>query len=117
MQAYQGTRRFGTPNAAPIDWITRSDRAAPAHDLSEVFAYHATTMANTMRVPLLVFSHTGRMPALLSHYRPDGQIFTFSDCDVVRRRLALYHAVTTFMWDFEGSQDDAIAGAMEVGRG
>lgn len=41
-------------------------------------AYHATTMANTVNAPLLVFSRQGNMPALLSHYRPDYPVFAFT---------------------------------------
>jgi pyruvate kinase len=41
-------------------------------------AYHATTMANTVHAPLLVFSRQGNMPALLSHYRPDYPVFAFT---------------------------------------
>lgn len=55
----QGARRFGSDEAPPIDWLsppsnwsgTPSDR-----ELSEMFAYHSVTMANTVRAPLLVFS-------------------------------------------------------------
>lgn len=72
-------------------------------------------MANTMTVPILVFSHTGHMPQLLSHYRPDGQIFAFTDDAVVQRRLALYHAVTAFKCEnFKGTVDDNIASAIQV---
>lgn len=57
----QGTRRYGSEEAEPIDWIV-----APKSDakegrmttpgLSEMFAYHATTMANTINTSLVVFS-------------------------------------------------------------
>lgn len=101
MTAYNGTRRFGTPNSAPIDWIQAGLPAGQR--LEETFAYHTTTMANTMRVPILVFTKTGNMPQLLSHYRPDGQIFAFTEDAVVQRRMALYHAVTAINCDFHPS--------------
>ena len=57
----QGTRRYGSEESEPIDWIV-----APKSDakegrmtqpgLSEMFAYHATTMANTINTSLVVFS-------------------------------------------------------------
>jgi pyruvate kinase len=46
-------------------------------------AYHATTMANTVNAPLLVFSRQGNMPALLSHYRPDYPVFAFTGEEAV----------------------------------
>ena len=88
MTRYQGQRRFGTEHSAPIGWISHK----PKDRINEAFAYHTTTMANTLGVPIIVFSTTGNMPALLSHYRPNGQIFAFTDSPVVRRRMALYHA-------------------------
>lgn len=101
MQQYSGTRRYGSDEAAPIDWI-----AAPGSQrigdslLSEMFAYHATTMANTMQTSLLVFSRKGNMPALLSHYRPDNPIYCFTENFDVQRRLALYHGVTALHMSF-----------------
>lgn len=61
----QGTRRYGSEEADPIDWIVSpSDNAAPGHmttpGLSEMFAYHATTMANTIKTSLIVFSRKVR---------------------------------------------------------
>ena len=47
MRQYSGTRRYGSDEAAPIDWI-----AAPGSQrigdslLSEMFAYHATTVSS-----------------------------------------------------------------------
>lgn len=69
--ALQGTRRYGSEEAEPIDWIV-----APKSDnqegrmtqpgLSEMFAYHATTMANTINTSLVVFSRKV-VPAALHH--------------------------------------------------
>ncbi len=69
----QGTRRYGSSEAEPIDWIvppardagkaarpgaagSPAQRAAAIPGISEMFAYHATTMANTIRTSLLVFT-------------------------------------------------------------
>ena len=59
--AWQGMRRHGTEDSDPIDWIIKPGSGAePGHmtspGLSEMFAYHATTMANTIKTSLLVFS-------------------------------------------------------------
>lgn len=65
MRGAQGTRRYGSEEAEPIDWIVSpSDNASPGHmttpGLSEMFAYHATTMANTIKTSLIVFSRKAR---------------------------------------------------------
>ena len=50
----QGTRRYGSEEAEPIDWIVPPGRTTgepgvmSTPGLSEMFAYHATTMANTI---------------------------------------------------------------------
>lgn len=46
------------------------------------------------------------MPALLSHYRPDDQIFTFTENRAVQRRLALYHGVTALHMRFGETADE-----------
>ena len=58
----QGSRRYGTEEAEPIDWIVppREGVMGPP-SLSEMFAYHATTMANTIRTSLIVFSRKVRL--------------------------------------------------------
>ena len=112
MSHYQGQRRFGTEMAPPIGWIEGNED--PKKRLNETFAYHTTTMANTLNVPILVFTKTGNMPALLSHYRPNEQIFAFTDSSVVRRRLALYHAVTALSCDFQKKSQDIVDCALTV---
>lgn len=108
MTKYQGQRRFGTEHALPISWISQESRER----VNETFAYHTTTMANTLGIPVLVFTATGNMPALLSHYRPNSQIFAFTDNEVVRRRMALYHAVTALKCDFSQGSDAIINNAL-----
>ena len=110
MTRYQGQRRFGTENAPPIGWISKD----PKKRLNETFAYHTTTMANTLELPVLVFTQTGNMPSLLSHYRPNGQIFAFTDDAVVRRRMALFHAVTALAIDFKQESRKIVHTALSV---
>jgi len=47
--------------------------------MSEMFAYHATMMSNTLGTSTVVFTRSGFMAILLSHYRPAGTIFAFTD--------------------------------------
>ncbi|MCI00902.1 plastidial pyruvate kinase 2-like, partial [Trifolium medium] len=47
--------------------------------MSEMFAYHATMMSNTLGTSTVVFTRSGFMAILLSHYRPSGTIFAFTD--------------------------------------
>ena len=108
-RAYTGTRRYGSEEAEAIDWIvppTRGDGGGmSAPGLSEMFAYHATTMANTIRTSLVVFSRKGNMPVLLSHYRPDYPIYAFTESEAVQRRLALYNGVTALRMPFGPAAD------------
>lgn len=47
--------------------------------MSEMFAFHATLMSNTLGTSILVFTRTGFMALLLSHYRPVGTIFAVTN--------------------------------------
>ncbi|KAK3180232.1 hypothetical protein Dsin_000121 [Dipteronia sinensis] len=47
--------------------------------MSEMFAYHATMMSNTLGTSIVVFTKTGFMAILLSHYRPSGTVFAFTN--------------------------------------
>ncbi|KAH7446706.1 hypothetical protein KP509_01G069700 [Ceratopteris richardii] len=80
--------------------------------MSEMFAYHATMMSNTLGTSVLVFTRSGFMAMLLSHYRPAGTIFAFTNERKVQRRLALYHGVrpifTTFLEDGEKTFCEAL---------
>lgn len=103
MLAYPGARRFGSEECEAIDWI--APPAGPPTTLSdagisEMFAYHAVTMANTLRTSLVVFSRKGNMPALLSHYRPNYPIYCFTENGNVQRRMALLHGVTAIYMHF-----------------
>ncbi|KAK9797746.1 hypothetical protein WJX73_005517 [Symbiochloris irregularis] len=120
MLSYQGTRRYGTEESEPIDWIVKpgNTRGEPGQmtspGLSEMFAYHATTMANTIRTSLVVFSRKGNMPALLSHYRPDYNIYMFTDDPAVQRRMAMYHGVIPLSIKFGTSADETFDRAIVI---
>lgn len=47
--------------------------------MSEMFAFHATIMSNTLGASILVFTRSGFMAMLLSHYRPVGTTFAFTN--------------------------------------
>jgi len=103
MIGYSGSRRFGSTEAPAIDWVIPAYRRAEKHTvpyLSEMFAYHATSMANTLKTSLVVFTRMGNMPALLSHYRPDYPIFAFTENEQVQRRLGIYHGITAIRIKF-----------------
>ncbi|KAI3906598.1 hypothetical protein MKW98_009506 [Papaver atlanticum] len=49
------------------------------NQMSEMFAYHATMMSNTLGTSIVVFTRSGFMAILLSHYRPSCTIFAFTN--------------------------------------
>ena len=75
MLRYSGERKYGSEESQPIRWISEPSRGAPpiqnlaAKELSEIMAYNAVHMADSLKTPLVVFSRKGSMPTLLSHYR------------------------------------------------
>ncbi|XP_020084194.1 pyruvate kinase isozyme G, chloroplastic isoform X1 [Ananas comosus] len=80
--------------------------------LSEMFASHATTMANTLGKPIIVFTRTGSMAVLLSHYRPYSTIFAFTNEQRVKQRLALYHGVLPIYMEFSNDAEETFSRAI-----
>ncbi|KAG8055975.1 hypothetical protein GUJ93_ZPchr0001g32790 [Zizania palustris] len=80
--------------------------------MSEMFAYHSTMMSNTLGTSIVVFTRTGFMAILLSHYRPSGTIFAFTDQERVRQRLALYQGVCPIQMDFSDDAEETFGDAL-----
>ncbi|KAJ6347836.1 hypothetical protein OIU76_004349 [Salix suchowensis] len=92
---------------------------APAHSvykihMGEMFAFHATIMANTLNTPIIVFTRTGSMAKLLSHYRPASTIFAFTNEERIKQRLALYQGVMPIYMQFSDDAEETFARALEL---
>ncbi|TQD73536.1 hypothetical protein C1H46_040935 [Malus baccata] len=82
--------------------------------MSEMFAYHATMMSNTLGTSIVVFTRTGFMAILLSHYRPTGTIFAFTNDKSIQRRLALYQGVCPIYMEFTEDSETSFSNALTV---
>lgn len=80
--------------------------------MSEMLAYHATMMSNTLGTSVVVFTRTGYMAILLSHYRPSGTIFAFTNEERVRQRLALYQGVCPIYMEFLSDAEETFSSAL-----
>ncbi|KAM0938424.1 putative pyruvate kinase [Dioscorea sansibarensis] len=80
--------------------------------MSEMFAYHATMMSNTLGTSIVVFTRSGFMAILLSHYRPSGTIYAFTDNERVRQRLALYQGVCPIYLQFSNDAEKTFTEAL-----
>ncbi|KAG9452241.1 hypothetical protein H6P81_005145 [Aristolochia fimbriata] len=80
--------------------------------MGAMFAYHATTMANTLRTTIIVFTRTASMAILLSHYRPSSTIFAFTNVERVKQRLALYHGVQPIHMHFSDDAEETFSRAL-----
>ncbi|RRT79017.1 hypothetical protein B296_00003413 [Ensete ventricosum] len=81
--------------------------------MSAMFALHATTMANALGTPIIVFTQTGSMPILLSHYRPSSTIFAFATEERVRQRLVLYQGVLPLYMHFSDDAEETFCRAIK----
>ncbi|XP_065032775.1 pyruvate kinase isozyme G, chloroplastic-like isoform X2 [Musa acuminata AAA Group] len=81
--------------------------------ISAMFAFHATNMAKTLGTPIIVFTQTGSMPILLSHFRPSSTIFAFTNQERVKQRLALYHGVLPIHMQFYENADETFSRAIK----
>ncbi|XAR71675.1 Pyruvate kinase [Bertholletia excelsa] len=82
--------------------------------MSEMFAYHATMMSNTLKTSIVVFTRTGSMSILLSHFRPSGTIFAFTDEKRIQQRLALYQGVCPIYMQFSDDAEETFANALSL---
>lgn len=105
-----------TSNTQPI--LTTAVQAAISEEFSQrhmssMFALHATTMANTQGTPIIVFTQTGSMAILLSHYRPSSTIFAFTNEERIKQRLALYHGVLPIHMQFSNDAEETFSTAIK----
>lgn len=82
--------------------------------MSEMFAYHATMMSNTLGTSIVVFTRTGFMAILLSHCRPSGTIFAFTNDKRVQQRLALYQGVCPLYLKFSDDAEETFSEALSL---
>ncbi|KAJ0098813.1 hypothetical protein Patl1_20275 [Pistacia atlantica] len=80
--------------------------------MSEMFAYHATMMSNTLGTSIVVFTRTGFMAILLSHYRPSGTIFAFTNEKRIQQRLSLYQGVCPIYLEFSDDAEETFSNAL-----
>eukprot|EP00249_Psilotum_nudum_P021283 c28049_g1_i3 orf=342-2216(+) len=82
--------------------------------MSEMFAFHATMMSNTLATSILVFTRSGFMAMLLSHYRPMGTVFAFTNEKKVQQRLALYQGVRPVYMPFSDDAEETFSSAISL---
>ncbi|KAL9237362.1 hypothetical protein vseg_011920 [Gypsophila vaccaria] len=82
--------------------------------MSEMFAFHATMMSNTLGTSIVVFTRTGFMAVLLSHYRPSGTIYAFTNDKRVQQRLALYQGVCPILMEFSDDSEETFSEALTL---
>ncbi|XP_047973840.1 plastidial pyruvate kinase 2 [Salvia hispanica] len=82
--------------------------------MSEMFAYHATKVSNNLGTSIVVFTRTGFMAILLSHYRPRGTIFAFTNEKKIQQRLALYQGVCPIHMEFSADAEETFNNALTL---
>ncbi|KAH6803367.1 plastidic pyruvate kinase beta subunit 1 [Perilla frutescens var. frutescens] len=82
--------------------------------MSEMFAFHATKMSNNLGTSIVVFTRTGFMAILLSHYRPSGTIFAFTNEKRIQQRLALYQGVCPIHMEFSADAEETFTVALDL---
>ncbi|RAL42607.1 unnamed protein product [Cuscuta campestris] len=82
--------------------------------MSEMFAFHTTMMSNTLGTSVIVFTRTGFMAILLSHYRPSGTIFAFTNEERIQQRLALYQGVCPIYMKFSSDAEETFTNALSL---
>ncbi|KAK4489601.1 hypothetical protein RD792_005413 [Penstemon davidsonii] len=84
------------------------------HHTSEMFAFHATMMSNTLGTSIIVFTRSGFMAVLLSHYRPSGTIFAFTNDKRIQQRFALYQGVCPIYIEFSADAEETFASSLAL---
>ncbi|GFZ17066.1 plastidial pyruvate kinase 3 [Actinidia rufa] len=103
-----------TEASLPISTNPLGQSTAYKIHMGGMFAFHATTMANTLGTPIMVFTRTGSMAVLLSHYRPSSTIFAFTNEERVKQRLALYQGVMPIYMPFSDDAEETFSRALKL---
>ncbi|XP_043695806.1 pyruvate kinase isozyme G, chloroplastic isoform X2 [Telopea speciosissima] len=103
-----------TESSLPNSTTTPIHSTAFKSHMSTMFAFHATTMANTLGTPIIVFTRTGSMAVLLSHFRPSATIFAFTSVERVKQRLALYQGVIPIYMNFSDDAEETFSRALNI---
>ncbi|CAM6129147.1 unnamed protein product [Calypogeia fissa] len=82
--------------------------------MSEMFAFHATMMSNTLGTSIVVFTRSGFMAMLLSHYRPAGTIYAFTNNKHVQSRLAIYQGIRALYMEFSDNAEETFSNALSI---
>lgn len=100
--------------SSSIDTVPPVRKSAYKSHMGEIFGYHAATIANTLATPIIVFTRTGSMAIILSHYRPCSTIFAFTNEKRVKQRLMLYHGVMPIYMEFSDDAEETFSRALKI---
>ncbi|OMO77194.1 Pyruvate kinase [Corchorus capsularis] len=103
-----------TELSLPVSMLPSVHFSAYKNHMGEMFASHSTTMANTLNTPIIVFTRTGSMAILLSHYRPSSSIFAFTNEERIKQRLALYQGVMPIFMQFSDDAEETFSRALKL---
>ncbi|XAR70603.1 Pyruvate kinase [Bertholletia excelsa] len=103
-----------TETSLPISTSPPGQSTSYKRHMGEMFAFHSTTIANTLATSIIVFTRTGSMAILLSHYRPSSTIFAFTNEERVKQRLALYHGVMPIYMQFSDDVEETFSRALKL---
>ncbi|KAK6250989.1 hypothetical protein SCA6_004994 [Theobroma cacao] len=103
-----------TESSLPVSIMPPVRFNAYKSHMGEMFAFHSTTMANTLNTPIIVFTRTGSMAILLSHYRPSSSIFAFTNEKRIKQRLALYQGVMPIYMQFSDDAEETFSRALKL---
>ncbi|KAL8263803.1 hypothetical protein R6Q59_021933 [Mikania micrantha] len=100
--------------SSSIDMVPLDHKSAKKSHMGEIFGYHAAIIANTIATPVIVFTRTGSMAVILSHYRPFSTIFAFTNVKRVQQRLILYHGVMPIYMEFSDDAEETFSRALNI---
>ncbi|WCJ20674.1 plastidial pyruvate kinase 3 [Euphorbia peplus] len=102
-----------TESSLPVNTTPPPHGTYTGH-MGEMFAFHSTIMANTLGTPIIVFTRTGSMSILLSHYQPASTIFAFTNEERIKQRLSLYRGVKPIYMQFSSDSEETFSRAVKL---
>lgn len=103
-----------TESSLPVSTSPPGHSTVFKSHMGEMFAFHATMMANTLTTPIIVFTRTGSMGIILSHFRPASTIFAFTNEVRVKQRLVLYQGVMPIYMEFSDDAEETFSRALKL---
>ena len=96
-----------------IDRFAHS-RTEDAHDERDARAQAAASMSESLNLPIVVFTQSGRTAEALSKFRPFIHVIAFTNTPQIQRKLRLFFGIYPLLLPFKKDPEDTLQNAFKM---